>query len=633
VQLETPRDTLLSPAQRRAAIALAEAILPGSGTLPAGDESTVARVERILAHHSPKLVRGWASAVRALDAAAFARTGRRFQSLSAELQEALLADWEKSRVLQGPLHAIALLYKLVHFDAPRTYETMGGHFKVMTALDEPRWLAQVRRAAESDEGDVECDVVVIGTGAGGAVVGRELAERGHAVVFVEQGELHRRDSFSGSFVHAHTKLYRTEMALGNAPMPAFMGRLVGGSTAINGGTCIRTPRRVLDEWCERLGTDELSPEAMTPLFDHVESFLGVTEPERRYVGPIADVFDRGCAALGWSARAIRRNAVGCEGNGFCDFGCASGARRSMDISYLPAAFARGAMLFTGLRAERVVIESGRAVGIEGVDTRGRTHRVRAKRVVLAGGAIPTPLLLLKQGLCNASGQVGKNLTLHPSPGFAAHFDEPLDPHRYIPQGYLCDQFVDEGILILAAQPDHNVGHVFFPSTGQRLMRRMDELSHLAGFGLLVRDEPSGRVWFDVGAAAAITYNLTRVDAQRVKRAMVLTGEMCFAAGARRLYPGVLGVDAIETPEQLRRFAGERIAPSRFVLTSYHPLGTARMGRDPRTSVVDLDHQAHEVPGLYVVDGSTVPSAPGVNPQITIMAMATRAAAKIDRAMS
>src|SRR5262249_30298960 len=156
--------------------------------------------------------------------------------------------------------------------------------------ERPRHFSQIFRASAWEGDDViECDVVVVGTGAGGAVVGKELAELGHAVVFVEEGEHYSRGAFNGSMLRAHGVFYRNAFVLGNAPMPAFIGRLLGGSTAVNGGTSFRTPSWVLDDWCSRLGTDDFSTEAMTPLFERVESILQVGVPERRFIGPIADI--------------------------------------------------------------------------------------------------------------------------------------------------------------------------------------------------------------------------------------------------------------------------------------------------------------------------------------------------------
>jgi choline dehydrogenase-like flavoprotein len=627
--------TSLSPAAFRAALALAEAILPGSARIPAADERTVVRAEDIVRLFHPAVLMPLGAAVRLLDAAAVLSTGRSFHKLDAHRQQSLLRSWEDSAIMRGPLHAFATLLKFAHFDARHVYEAQGGRFKVVQNVERPRHHSQIFRAAEWQGDDViECDVVVIGTGAGGAVVGRELAERGHAVVFVEHGEHYTRDKFNGSMLRAHGVFYRNVMVLGNAPMPAFIGRMLGGSTAVNGATSLRTPPWVLDEWCSRLRTDEFAPEAMRPLFERVESVLQVGVPERRHIGPIADVIARGCDALGWSHGPIPRNAVGCEGGGFCDFGCATGAKRSTEISYLPGALERGAIALTGLRADRVLVERGRAVGIEGEAANGKRITVRGRAVVLAGGAFPTPAFLLKLGLCNSSGQVGRNLTLHPSGALLAVMDEPMDPHRYIPQAYLCDQFLREGVLLSAAQPDLNIGAIMFPQAGRRLMEAMDSLPRIAAVAVVLRDAAAGgRVHRDIGDKPVVTYNLVPKDVENFHFGMVRAAEMFFAAGAKRLIPALLGGDFIDSPADLAAFRKRLPHPSQIALTSYHPLGTCRMGRDPRTSVVGLDHQTHDLPGLYIVDGSTVPSALGVNPQITIMTMATRAASKIDQALA
>jgi choline dehydrogenase-like flavoprotein len=255
--------------------------------------------------------------------------------------------------------------------------------------------------------------------------------------------------------------------------------------------------------------------------------------------------------------------------------------------------------------------------------------VRARTVILAGGAIPTPLLLLKQRLANRSGQVGRNLTMHPSTGYAAVAEEPMHGPGHIPQGYGCDEFLRDGILMLCAQPDYNVMGVIFPLAGQRLMGALDQIDHMASFGLLVRDQTAnGRVWRDVGGLPAVTYNLGPEDVRRMHDAMVHASELALAAGARKLYPFVVGHPPLEGRRDLEAFRREKLGPTDFVWTSYHPLGTCRMGTDPKTSVIDTDHAAHDVPGLFVVDGSAVRGPLGVNPQLTIMAMATRAAGRI-----
>ncbi|MDP8999751.1 MAG: GMC family oxidoreductase [Myxococcota bacterium] len=621
--------TLVSGFSYRAALALAEAIIPGSPGIPPADEATVARTDDVVDGFHPGLAKAWRIAQATLAAAAIARTGRSFDALSAARQEALIRQWEDDPILRIPLGLVALVYKFVHFDQRSVYGAMGGKLNVVEALETPRWLRQVHRAEDWESSDAECDVVVVGTGAGGAVVGRELADRGFAVVFVEEGDLHRRDAFDGSSVSAHQRFYRGAFSVGNVGMPVFMGRLVGGSTAINGGTCLRAPPWALDRWCEDTDNGEFADDVMAPYFDRVEQVLEVQSSDRRRIGPIADVMARGCNALGWKHFAIRRNAPGCDGSGFCDFGCRTDARRGTNIAYIPPALEKGALLLTGLRAERVVVEGRRACGVDAVTKDGRSIRVRARAVVLAGGAIPTPLLLLKQGICNTSDQVGRNLTAHPSSGFSALFDEDIRGYAHIPQGYGCDEFLRDGILITAAQPDLNIAAAVLPFAGRRLMEILGRIDKLAYFALMVSDSTrNGRVWRDVGGLPAITYSIAPADVERMHRAMIHTAEMCLAAGAMRLHPTALKMRILNGARDVDAFRKAKLGPADVIWTSYHPLGTCKMGRDPKTSVVDGNHEAHDVRGLYIVDGSTVPGPLGVNPQLTIMAMATRAAVKI-----
>jgi choline dehydrogenase-like flavoprotein len=379
-----------------------------------------------------------------------------------------------------------------------------------------------------------------------------------------------------------------------------------------------------------MGTDEFSPGRMDRHFDRVETELNVGPNDRKIIGPIADVMSKGCDALGWKHGPIRRNAPGCDGSGFCDFGCRTDARQGTNLSYVPWALEKGALLLTGLRADRVLLEGKRAVGLECTTKGGKPLRVRAHgAVVLSGGAVPTPMFLLGQDLGNGSGQVGRNLTLHPSASLSAVFDEKIRGYAHAPQGYCSEHFLRDGILMVAAQPDLNVAASIYGFSGRRLMDTLDRIDQIASFGLLLTDaSANGRVWRNVRGYPVISYNLQPLDMARAHASMVHCGEMCLAAGAKQLIPGVVGAPFLDGGRDFARFRRRTLAPADVLWTSYHPLGTCKMGRDPRTSVVGLDHQLHDVPGLYAVDGSTVPGPLGVNPQITIMSMAHRAAERI-----
>jgi hypothetical protein len=639
MQLSLPRPTTRSR-DLRSEVALARAILPTTDQLGGADEQTVLLTERFIGRLLPEAVGPWGAAQRALAQSARLFTGRSLADLSPSEAEALVARWAEHPVMGRMINAVASVYKITHFDRLDTKGSLRHKLGVIENVEQPRWLEQIVRAEDFDASeDLECDVVVIGTGAGGAVVGRHLAEQGLAVVFVEEGEHRRRNDFEGNFAWTVENLYRNVMTLGNAAMLVPQGRLVGGSTAVNGGSSFRPPRWVTDRWCEELGSEELSSDALAPYFDRTENILQVEPADTRYAGPIHDIFVRGCEKLGWHHDVIRRNAPGCRGEGFCDNGCRTDARRSTNISYLPAAFERGSFLLTGLRADRLIMEGGRAVGIEGVALdksrglvreRGKTKRVRVRgrAVVLAAGSLSTPLFLLSQGLGNSSGQVGRNLTVHPSGPVMGMFDELIEGGKFIPQADFSHQFLNEGLMLLSASPDPHMAPPLLPFVGRRLMDLLTKTDHIGGVGYMIEDTAKGRIRLGPGGKPLVTYNLSDADVARCHRGLVLCTELLLAAGATEVFPGLLLPMSIRDGAGLERLRRHPLKASELLLTSYHPLGTCRMSANPKEGVVDLNHQSHDVPGLFIVDGSTVRGPLGVNPQITIMGLATRAAEKI-----
>ena len=215
--------------------------------------------------------------------------------------------------------------------------------------EQPRWMSQVT-AGESLEGDeeIECDVCVVGTGAGGAVIAKELAARGLAVAILEEGNYHGRADFNGGAIEGLTRFYRergTVGSIGNTVIPIPMGRMVGGSTAINTATCWRTPEWVLARWAKRRGSTELSRRQARPLFRAGGAGARRPAADARYLGGAARVVARGSDVLGYSHYPVKRNAPDCDGSGVCDFGCPTDAKRSTNVTYVPSALRAGAALY------------------------------------------------------------------------------------------------------------------------------------------------------------------------------------------------------------------------------------------------------------------------------------------------
>lgn len=628
----------LSSSQHRTLVAVAETALPAGRFLPAAGEHTVDKVEQFVDKLPSPLQTGIHGLVRGVEAASWINHRRPFAKLAPEKRLALLEGWRTGDPIRRlMLRALVAPLKFAHFDDPALYKQLGCvyDFEKVKAEVKPAYMRE--RVHTELDGDlaVDCDVVVIGTGAGGAVVGRELAEAGLAVVFVEEGKYFERSDFTGRAFPMQQKLYRgggSTFSVGNTGIPIPLGRTVGGTTTVNSGTCFRTPDRVLAEWRDELGLDELAPDKLGSYFERVEAVLGVEPAKRSLLGGNGRVIQRGCDALGFTRHGpLRRNAPACDGQGVCCFGCPTDAKRSTNVSYIPLALKAGAELFPGAKVTRIIVEGGKAAGVVAATRDGHVLTVRSRAVVVACGAISTPLLLSAQGLGARSGQLGKNLSIHPCAGALAEFDEQILPWAGIPQGYGIEELHEEGILFEGTMVPLEMMMNMTQRIGPDLVRLAEGFDHVATFGFMVEDSSRGSVR-EVMGQPVIQYWLTEKDVAHIKRGMDVLAQVFFAAGAKVVHTGISGFDTLTCEADLAALRRARVRPWDLDLSAYHPLGTARMGRDPATSVVDPDHQLHDTKGLYVVDGASVPSSLGVNPQVTIMAMATRAAEKIAAAL-
>jgi len=245
----------------------------------------------------------------------------------------------------------------------------------------------------------------------------------------------------------------------------------------------------------------------------------------------------------------------------------------------------------------------------------------------------SPLLLMRSRLCRKSRMLGRNLSVHPASAVFALFDEEIRGWDGIPQSYSITEFMKEGIVLEGGFPRLEFATMMLPLQGRQFMDMMDQFEHLAAFGLAIKDDSRGRVFRGPGSHPLMTYNFTPSDLQKVQKAREILCRVYLAAGARKIYTGITGVPAIEDELGLARFRQMKIPPRKMELIAFHPLGTARIGNSLEDSVCTTDHETHEIPGLYVVDGSSVPSSLGVNPQVTIMTLATRAADRIAERIS
>ena len=296
----------------------------------------------------------------------------------------------------------------------------------------------------------------------------------------------------------------------------------------------------------------------------------------------------------------------------------------MNVTYVPRALKAGARLYSGVRAQSILTSGGRASGILGSAGRGgRALTVRADVVVSACGTIGSVPFLAKNGL--RSKHLGRHLTLHPAAKIAARMPEVVDGWKDTPQGYGIFELAEEGVLFEGAFLPPDFTSLALPFVGRALTKAMEDYRHLATFGLMVSDGPNGRVHTTPGGRPFCTYRISEEDLEKMRKGLHLLAKVFFAAGAERIYLPLAGEELQRDEASALRVLSRPLKAWGLELIAFHPLGTARMACRAEDGVVNPDLESWEIPGLYVVDGSIFPTSLGVNPQLTIMAYATRAA--------
>jgi choline dehydrogenase-like flavoprotein len=501
--------------------------------------------------------------------------------------------------------------------------------RVASASEHPR----CRPAQEvMDQGTLSAEVVVVGTGAGGAMAGTEMARAGKKVLFLEAGgAFGQKDFKKRSLVWSTSHLYLNHgpnLAMGKPNILIPAGRTVGGSTVLNSAICFRPPKERLQEWEARLGHPGIGPEAMKPHVDEVWRRLGVT-PTHPGNGRMHNLlFQRGVVALGIKEHNwIDRNAPTCMGCGICHLGCPTGAKLSVDRALLPDALENGAEILTRARADGVIVEGGRATGVQvtvvdpKTEERVGTLKVKADLVIVSGSAMGSPRILDLSGVQNA--HLGRHLSIHPATPVLAEFDGPVVMWDGVPQGYWAKSPKAPETTLETANVGPNELFALLGAAGQDGGEISRRFAHYALAGPMLRDVGEGSVSTGEKGRISIKYDLQPIDLERLVAGAKLAVQIYFAAGARRVSPLVHPIRFHEREaDALAQLEGVREATDMAYIYASHPHGTCRMGKaqGEYAGVVDKDGKVHGQEGLYVMDGSIFPTTLGVNPQISIMSL-------------
>lgn len=614
----------LSRRQRAALAAICDTFAPGLDGLPSASELGVPEeIVGALARHPRagervrvlRLLSVWDFAARPL---------RRFSTLPLAEREATLRSWRDSSSEQKrsayKLFRKATLYHYFGLAGPPR-ESLG----YPGALQREGTPPPFRPERPDGALELDCDVCVVGSGAGGGTAAGVLAAAGLDVVVLEAGEA---PEFSGDELDSLRRLYLegAASATEDQSLDFLAGWCLGGGTTVNWTTSLRTPDDVRAEWASH-GVPAFASADFTQSLDAVEERMDVNDEHGEPSGRDR-VLERGAQALGWHVAAQPRNVRGCDQNGvcgYCGFGCALGAKRGTAETWLVDAAQAGARVLVGTPARRVLSQGGAAIGVDAGEV-----QVRARAVVVACGAFHTPALLKRSGLSN--GSIGRNLHFHPVTLVAGELDEEVRPWEGALQARHSDEHArldgGYGVRYETAPIHPGLFGAGLQWDGARecldLARRY---RHFAPVFPLVRDRDGGEVVVGRDGEPSARYRLSRYDLGHLRAGFAGAARILEAAGAKRIVsahakpivwePGSgRGIDGFLAEADARGWE-----PNRVLYASAHVMSTARMGGSPSTSGCDPTGETWEVSGLVVCDGSALPTASGVNPMISIAALA------------
>lgn len=503
----------------------------------------------------------------------------------------------------------------------------------------------------SEDRTLRCDVCVVGSGAGGAVMAQRLAAAGKKVIVLEDGGFHTSESFTLNEADAFERLYQSGGARNTEDLSIsfLQGRSIGGSTTVNWTTCFRTPGWVREHWARHCGATDLAA-ALPEHFEDIEKRLNVHQMLLSQINANNRVLWDGATSLGFDVELLHRNVKQCNHTGYCGMGCPIDAKQSMLATFIPDAVKLGADFYANAWVSHLQHDGRRITRAVAklrdpkTDTfNGVTLTVEAKQFVLSGGAVNTPALLLRSEL-DSNGRTGKRTFLHPTVLMSGEHGSRIEGFKGSPQYVGCSEFARRGPgklgFLMEASPTFPMASSQGFNFGLSLHRYMKKLPYLStsiaiisdgfeGAGPMANDvdgldpEEGGSVSIGKSGAPVLNYNWSPQLTEALRFSAMQAARVQFAAGAKQVYLVHAKPVELKSTDDIHRLEHLPFGPRQVGAFSAHVMGGCTMGTDPKTSVVDsASFRHHDHDNLFVADGSVLPTSATVNPQITIYGLAS-----------
>ena len=571
---------------------------------------------------------------------------RPFNSLNLNERAQVLGYWRDHR--QGNLRSFFQLVKRLtlylsytHPDSPNQPNSKNVSWQSIGYAGETPLAAQPEldinfAKLNSCADEIECDYLIIGSGAGGSVMAAELAKRNHRIIIVEKAAFASPNEYGNSEFEGMAKHFEEggTLATSDLGVSVLAGSSVGGGTTVNWMTCLDPPEPILKNWAEQFGLRTVLEERFQASISAVRQRLNVSTTNSQHNLQNQKLLD-GCKQLGYRTQQIERNTKGCGDCGYCGFGCRSGAKQDTRQTFLADAMRSGTELLASCTIERIVrkgkVATHAIAKLREEDGSLRTLKIKFKTCVVACGSIQTPALLLRSEFENP--HIGQNLRLHPTTAVVGFYDHPVMPWEGAPQTIVCDEFSNldgnEFGTRLETAPLH-------PGLGASALawqdpwhnkRLLQQLGNSANTIVIARDHGSGSVVLDHNQRAQIKYSLSEIDREHLLYGAARAVEIHRAAGAK----SILGPH--QTPFEfskemsdnefrqalvlMNQLGGDA---NRLTLFSAHQMSSARIANSPLHGAVDPQGKSYDAENVYVCDASIFPTAIGVNPMITIMGL-------------